>query len=143
LREYLLAGGFLMSDDFWGSVEWANFERQIGRLLPGMPIVDIPRDDILFRIYYEIEGEIVQVPNVGQGRAVGRGVPGMRTWERDGYKAHVRGIFDDRGRLMVAINWNTDLDNALEWAEDPAYPIVFSAFASRLFMNHIVYSMTH
>jgi hypothetical protein len=143
LREYLLAGGFLMLDDFWGSAEWAIFERQIGRVLPGMPIVDIPRDHILFRIYYEVEEEILQVPNVGNGRAVGRGVPGARTSERDGYVAHLRGIFDDRGRLMVAINWNTDLGDALEWAEDAAYPLEFSAFASRLFMNHIIYSMTH
>ena len=28
LRDYLLAGGFLMLDDFWGSAEWANFEAE-------------------------------------------------------------------------------------------------------------------
>jgi hypothetical protein len=142
LRDYLLAGGLLMLDDFWGSREWAIFEWNIGRVLPGYPIVEIPRDHLLFRSYYTIDGEILQVPNVGQGRAVGMGLPGARTWEQDGYEASVRGIFDDAGRLMVVINWNTDLGDALEWAEDHRYPLQFSRFASELFMNTIIYSMT-
>jgi hypothetical protein len=143
LRNYLEAGGFLMLDDFWGTAEWAHFERQMRRVLPDREIVDIPRDHVIFRSYYDIDGEILQVPNAGNGRAIGRGFSGARTSERDGYEAHLRGIFDDRGRLMVAINWNTDLGDALEWAEDPYYPVEFSAFASRLFMNHIIYAMTH
>lgn len=143
LRDFLLAGGLLMLDDFWGSREWANFAREIGRVLPQYEIVDIPRDHLLFRIYYEIEGDIVQVPNVGNGRAMGMGRPGARTSEQDGYEAHLRGIFDDDGRLMVVINWNTDLGDALEWAEDENYPLEYSTFAANLFMNTIIYAMTH
>jgi hypothetical protein len=143
LRGYLLAGGLLMLDDFWGTAEWANFERQIGRVLPEFDIVDIPRDHVIFRSYYIIEGDIVQVPNAGNGRAIGMGNPGARTSERDGYEAHVRGIFDDKGRLLVVINWNTDLGDALEWAEDANYPLPFSTFASQLFLNTIMYAMTH
>lgn len=141
LRSYLHAGGFLMLDDFWGSAEWANFERQIGRVLPDYPIVEIPRDHLLFRIHYTIEGEILQIPNVGNGRAVARGYAGARTWEQDGRVPHVRGIFDDDGRLLVAIFWNTDLGDALEWAEDAEYPLNYSTFASQLFLNTIVYAM--
>jgi hypothetical protein len=143
LRGYLLAGGFLMLDDFWGTAEWASFERQMRRVFPDRPIVEIPEDHVLFRTFYSMDGEIIQVPNVGNGRAVGARIPGATTSERDGYVAHLRGIFDDSGRLMVAINWNTDLGDALEWAEDPNYPLSFSAFASRLFLNHIMYAMTH
>ena len=143
LRGYLDAGGFLMLDDFWGTGEWRNVQYQLGRVLPGRSIVDVPRDHPVFRAYYEIEEEIVQVPNVGNGRNVARGIPGARTWERDGYEAHLRGIFDDDGRLMVAINWNTDLGDALEWAESPMYPLSYSTFASRLFLNLIIYAMAY
>ena len=136
LRGYLLAGGFLVIDDFWGSYQWANFEEQIGRVLPEFSIVDIPLDHPLLSAFYNID-EIVQVTNVGIGR---RGGP---TWERDGFKPELRGIFDDRGRLMVVINWNTDLGDAWEWAEDPWYPIKYSNFAYSLGINMIVYGMSH
>jgi hypothetical protein len=140
LREYLQAGGLLMLDDFWGSSEWANFERQIHRVLPGRPIVEIPRDHLLFRIHYTIEGDILQIPNVRNGQMAAR-YADAPTYEQDGYVPHVRGIFDDDGRLMVVINWNTDLGDALEWAESPYYPLKFSTFASELFLNTIMYSM--
>jgi hypothetical protein len=136
LRSYLLAGGFLVIDDFWGSYEWANFEREIRRVLPEYPIVDLPMDHPLLRSFYDID-EILQVPNVRQGRW------GGPTWEEDGFVPALKGIFDDRGRLMVAINWNTDLGDAWEWAEDPQYPIVYSNFAYKLGVNMIVYAMTH
>jgi len=143
LRDYLMAGGLLMLDDFWGTAEWVNFERQIRRVLPDHEIVSVPPDHVLFRVYYTIEGEILQIPNAGSGRAIGMGYRGARSSERDGYEAHVRGIFDKNGRLMVVINWNTDLGDALEWAEDPYYPLQFSTFAAQLFLNTIMYAMTH
>ena len=134
LRSYLEAGGFLVVDDFWGTREWASFERTMRRVLPGRPIVDLPRDHPVFRTYYDID-EVVQVPAVSN---VGRG----RTWERDGRVPQVRGIFDDDGRLMVAINWNTDLGDAWEWADIPEYPLEYSTFAYRMGVNLIVYAMS-
>jgi len=122
LRDYLLAGGFLIVDDFWGSWEWANFERQISQVLPEYPIRPIPMDHPVLHVFYDVT-EIVQVPNVGQGRA------GGPTWEKDGYNPMLRGIMDDDGRLLVAIVHNSDLGDAWEWAEDPYYPIRFSNFA--------------
>lgn len=136
LRRYLEAGGFLVVDDFWGTAEWENFEAEIGRVLPGRPIVDLPLDHPLFHSFYDI-GELLQVPNVGQG------IRGGRTWERDGFVPHCRGIFDERGRLMVVINWNTDLGDAWEWAEDPRYPFQFSSFAYQMGVNFIVYALSH
>jgi hypothetical protein len=136
LRDYLQRGGFLVVDDFWGSREWANFEHEIKRVLPGHPIVEIPLDHPIFHAFYDI-GEIVQVPNVGQGRF------GGPTWEQDGVTPTVRGIFDDDGRLMVAISWNSDLGDAWEWAEDPFYPLKFSTYAYQLGVNLIVYAMSH
>jgi hypothetical protein len=143
LRSYLEAGGFLMVDDFWGTREWRVFEEQIRRVLPDRSIVEVPRDHAIFRSYYDIDEDIVQVPNIRNGSAITRGWPGARTFEQDGYEPHLRGIFDEDGRLMVAINWNTDLGDALEHAESPEYPLEFSTFASRLFLNLIIYAMAY
>jgi hypothetical protein len=142
LRSYLAAGGFLVIDDFWGSAEWAQFERQIARVLPGRKIVDIPKDHLLYRIFYDIDGEILQVPNVGNAEEIARGYPHARTWERDGFEPHLRGIFDADGRLLVVINWNTDLGDAWEHADHPYYPLKFSTFACELGLNMILYGMT-
>jgi hypothetical protein len=136
LRNYLLAGGFLVIDDFWGTYEWQNFEAEITRVLPEYPIVDIPLDHELLSAFYEIDS-IIQVPNVGNGR---RGGP---TWEKDGYVPALKGIFDEHDRLMVVINWNTDLGDAWEWADDPWYPWKFSLFAYQMGVNMIVYGMSH
>ena len=136
LRRYLLAGGFWVIDDFWGSWEWANLERELSLLLPNFAIVELPLDHPIFHCFYDVE-EILQVPNVGQA------VRGGPTWEQDGYTPHVRGIFDDHGRLMVVINWNTDLGDAWEWAEDEWYPVRFSHYAYQMGVNFVVYAMSH
>ncbi|MBM43110.1 MAG: hypothetical protein CL483_14455 [Acidobacteria bacterium] len=135
LRDYLLAGGFLMLDDFWGSGEWANFEAEIKRVLPEYPIVDIPLDHPIFTTFYNIE-EILQVPNLYNAQ-------GGPTWQRDGITPQVRGIFDAAGRLMVFINWNTDIGDAWEWAEHPYYPLRYSTYAIEITVNAIVYAMSH
>jgi hypothetical protein len=136
LRDYLLAGGFLMIDDFWGSWEWANFETEIRRVLPEYQIVEVPLDHPVFNTVYNIK-EIVQVPNLGNAQR------GGRTWEQDGVVPHVRGIFDEDGRLMVIINWNTDIGDAWEWAEHPYYPLRYSTYAIEITVNTIVYAMSH
>ena len=135
LRNYLLAGGFLVIDDFWGSWQWANFEQQIRLVFPEYPIIDVPLDHPIFNTVYRIE-EVLQVPAYGN-------YWGGRTWEQDGYTAHVRGIFDEQDRLMVLINWNTDLGDAWEWAERPEYPLKYSTFAVQMGVNFIVYAMSH
>ena len=135
LRSYLLAGGFLVIDDFWGSWQWANFEQQIRQVFPEHPIIEIPLDHPVFNTVYRID-EVLQIPAYGNYWS-------GRTWEQDGYTAHVRGIFDEKGRLMVLINWNTDLGDAWEWAERPEYPLKFSTFAIQMGINFIVYAMSH
>ena len=136
LRDYLLAGGFLMIDDFWGTYQWRNFEQEIKRVLPEYPIVDLPIDHPIFSAMYTVD-EIVQVPTVD------RGVMGLPTYEQDGYVPYARGIFDETGRLLVMINWNTDMGDAWEWAEHPQYPLKFSTYAFEMGTNAIIYAMTH
>lgn len=136
LRSYLLAGGLMIIDDFWGSREWNNFEAEMQGVFPEFQIVDIPLGHPLLHVFYDLT-EIIQVPNVHQGRW------GDVTYEKDGYYPALKGIFNDQGRLMMAIHWNTDLGDAWEWAEDPHYPLDYSNFAYKLGVNLIVYGMSH
>jgi hypothetical protein len=92
-------------------------------------------DHPLLRTFYTID-EVVQVPNVWQG------IRGGPTWERDGYEPHLRGIFDERGRLMVLINWNSDAGDAWEHADNPHYPLSFGNYAYRLGVNAVLYGMS-
>ena len=145
LRSYLLQGGFLVIDDFWGSQEWAQFEYEIRQVLPEFQIVDLPLDHNIFTAFYDID-EIVQVPNVGIRNCVAFSQTDLSrcpTWERDGFVPMVKGIHDDDGRLMVVINWNTDLGDAWEWADDPLYPFFYSKYAYEMGVNFIVYAMSH
>ena len=135
LRSYLFAGGFVLIDDFWGSQEWANFEYEMTRALPEYPIVDIPMDHPIFSIVYPVE-EILQVPSINNAR-------GGIYYERDGIVPAMRGMFDESGRLMMAISWNSDLVDAWEWAEDPDYPWDRSNYAFQVGFNLITYAMTH
>jgi len=135
LREYLLRGGFLVVDDFHGTRQWASFEESIRRVFPHRPIVEIPDSDALLHILYDID-ENIQIPGIQFLRS---GV----TYEQDGYVPHWRGIYDDDGRLMVAINWNMDLGDAWEHADVPEYPEKMTTLAYRYAINYIVYAMTH
>ena len=135
LRAYLLAGGFLVIDDFWGSWEWDNFDAQMRLVFPDREIVDVPLDHPVFNAFYDID-EVIQVPNVYQGST------GQQTHEYDGYVPRVRGIFDDDGRLMVLVNWNTDLGDAWEWADHPQYPLKFSTYAYEMGINFVIYGMS-
>lgn len=135
LRNYLLSGGFLVVDDFWGSWEWELFEAQMREVFPDRDIVDVPLDHPVFHAFYDIR-EIIQVPNVYQGST------GGPTHESDGITPHVRGIFDDDGRLMVLINWNTDLGDGWEWADHPQYPLRFSTYSYEMGINFVIYGMS-
>jgi hypothetical protein len=137
LREYLERGGFWMIDDFWGSIEWANFESTMKKVFPDKSIVEIPSDHPIFHSVFNID-ETIQVPNIGYAYT-----SNPITWEQDGRTPHVRGIFDENGRLLVFINFNTDLMDASEWADDPKYPHIFSAYSYKVFTNAVVYALTH
>jgi hypothetical protein len=135
LREYLLRGGFLMLDDFWGTPEWARFEESMQRVFPDRPIVEIEDDNQIFHSVYDLD-ERYQVP--GQW-ALRRG----STYRNDGAVPHWLGIFDDKGRIMVAMNFNSDVGDSWEWADDPQYPEKYSALGIRLGVNYVIYAMTH
>jgi len=133
LREYLLRGGFFMADDFHGTVEWQVFEESMKRVFPDRPIVDIPDRDAIFHTVYDLD-ERYQI--VGEGHLA-------EGHKLDGYVARWRGIYDDKGRVMVAISFNSDIGDSWEWADAPFYPEKYSALGIRVGVNYIVYAMTH
>jgi hypothetical protein len=135
LRDYLLRGGFLMVDDFHGSYEWEGFVQSMRRVFPDRPIVDIPVADSVFHLLYDLDNS-VQIPGIG---AASRGT----TYERDGVVPKWRGIYDDRGRLMVVINFNMDLGDAWEHADVPQYALIYTARAYKYAINYMLYAMTH
>lgn len=135
MREYLLRGGFFMCDDFHGTVEWSFFEASMRKVFPDRSIVEIEAGDPIFHGPYNIT-ERIQVPGK-QFLETGQ------IWERDGKIPHWRAIYDDRGRIMVAICFNMDLGDSWEHADDPQYPANFSDLGIRTAVNYVVYSMTH
>lgn len=135
LREYLLRGGFLMVDDFHGTHEWSGFLATMQKVFPDRPVVDIPPDDEVFHVLYDLD-EKIQVPGLA---SLYNGV----TYEYDGYEPAWRGIYDDAGRLVVAINHNMDLGDAWEHADTPGYPEPMTALAYRFAVNYVIYAMTH
>jgi hypothetical protein len=135
LREYLLRGGFLMVDDFWGEYEWNVFFDSMVRVFPDRPIIEVPESDELLHVLYDLD-ERIQIPGAYSAYS---GI----TWEKGGVTPHWRGIYDDDGRLMVAINFNMDMGDAWEHADDPNYPEPMTTLAYRFAVNYTIYAMTH
>ena len=134
LREYLLRGGFLMLDDFWGTQEWERFAESMSRVFPDRPIVEVADADAIFHVAYDLD-ERYRVPGQWALRS-------GTTYRNDGETPHWRGIYDDRGRLMVMMSFNSDIGDSWEWADDPRYPERYSALGIRIGVNYVIYSMT-
>lgn len=149
LRRYLLNGGVLMADDFWGERQWDVFHREIKRVLPERDFVELPMDHPIFHSVFDIKGpkNSLQTPNyrAGEYSQYNGGV----TWETHDGEAckemHVRAIFDDRGRIMVIATHNTD--NGDGWEREGEFEYFFREFSEKraypLGINIIFYLMTH
>ena len=135
LREYLDRGGFLMVDDFHGTREWEVFMMSLRLVFPDRQVVDIPNGDPIFHMLSDLKDRI-QVPGAQFLRS-------GRTYEQDGYNAEWRAIYDDKGRIQVAICHNMDLGDAWQYADYPAYPAEYASLALRIAVNYVTYSMTH
>jgi len=137
VREYLLRGGFLYMDDFWGPEEWDRFDETMKVIFPDRPIVDIEDKDAIFHTVYDLD-EKYQI--LGQWALNRNGYMGQRA---AGTIARWRGIYDDKGRLMVTMTFNSDVGDSWEWADNPTYPERFSALGIRLGVNYVIYAMSH
>ena len=138
LRRYLLNGGFLMVDDFWGEDEWRNFYCEIKRVFPDREPIELPLEHEIFHIVYDLKTK-PQIPSI---HAWWSG----RTTERwDAQEPHYRAIYDDQKRMMAIICHNTDLGDGWEReGMDSGYFHEFSEkYSYPLGINIVAYAMTH
>ena len=141
LREYLLKGGFLWADDFWGDYAWDYWENMLRKALPSAtyPIVDIPRDHVIFQQMLNAR-DVPQIPGIGYWDGADRtSERGLET-STPAYRA----INDDRGRIMVLMTFNTDFGDSYE--RETANPLYFQKFSVPGYafgINAIIYAMTH
>ena len=141
LRNYLLKGGFLWVDDFWGSYAWNHWASQIRKVVapPDYPIVDLPPEHPLFNVQFRV-AKTPQITNIGFWLSTGQ------TSERgaDSAQVHGRAILDEHGRIMVLMTHNTDISDSWEReGEDPQYFYLFSVPGYALAINVLLYAMTH
>jgi Domain of unknown function (DUF4159) len=137
VREYLLRGGFLMLDDFWGPEEYARFDETMKVIFPDRPVVEVDSKDPIFHSVYNLDDRVqilgdwcIHFSLQCQQRAVGT-------------TAHWMGVYDDKNRLMVMISFNSDIGDAWEWADGPQYPEKMAGEAIQIGINYVVYAMTH
>ena len=143
LRDYLLNGGFIMFDDFWGDREWAAFYEEIKKVFPTREPTELPLEHPIFHCVFDLKEkpQVPGEPHWPEFLATGK------TWERgeDTRQVHYRGIFDDKGRLMVMICHNTDLGDG--WEREGYNEGYFHQFSEKsaypLGINIIYYAMTH
>jgi Domain of unknown function (DUF4159) len=134
LREYLLRGGFLLCDSFYGTVEWEGFVASLNRVFPDRPIVELPDDHPIFHAVYDLTDR----PQVPTWQHLPYG--GYRNGGRQPYW---RAILDDDGRVMVMITYNNDIADGWQWADERAYPEKAANLALRLGVNFAVYALSH
>lgn len=142
LREYLRRGGFILTDDFWGTEQWDTFRQAMERALPESPILDVPDRDAMMHVLYDIfEKDRTFIPG---SRHLRRGAGGeLVIVEPQGTGPAWRAIYDERGRVMVAISYNMDVADAWEFANWSEYPEQKTTLAYRYGINTIIYAMTH
>ena len=143
LRTYLLKGGFLWVDDFWGTQAWRQWSNEIARVLPPAeyPVTDVPLDDPMLKTMFEVH-KVPQITNIQFWRGVG----GQSTSERgpDSADVHLRAIRDKHGQIMVLMSHNTDVADSWEReGEDPGFFYQFSPDGYALGINVLLHAMTH
>jgi hypothetical protein len=133
LREYLLRGGFLLCDSFYGTVEWEGFVAGIRRVFPDRPIVDLPDTHPIFHSVYDLTDR----PQIPTWQHLPRG------YRNDGAVARWRAILDDDERVMVMIAFNNDIADGWQRADEYEYPQEAANLAISLGVNFAVYALSH
>lgn len=144
MREYMLNGGFIMVDDFWGTREWDNFEVALKQIFPDRKMEEIPLEHEIFHMVFPIKVK-PQIPHIRFAEyVINEGI----TYEFDkpgSEHVHYRGYFDDKRRLMMVICWNTDTGEG--WEQEGSDPWYFREFSEKyaypLGINIIFYALTH
>jgi hypothetical protein len=142
MRDYMMNGGFIMVDDFWGEEQWDNFYSSVKQIFPDREAQELPLEHEIFHMVFPLKVK-PQIPSVNaaiEGRSQGI------TYEREDAKTpHYRAIFDDKKRIIMMICHNTDLGDG--WEEEGTDPWYFREFSEKyaypLGINIIFYALTH
>lgn len=138
LREYLARGGFFYVDDFWGDSGWERVMELMGRIIPNAQAEEIGDEDPIFHVLYDLKDRFM-VANHNELMRTGQpyhNIPGGR-------EAHWRAIRDAKGRIVIVLNFNSDIGDSWEWADRPEYPEKYSNLGMRISINYTAYAMTH
>jgi hypothetical protein len=127
-RDYLLKGGFAIFEDFDGAEQWANFEMQMRRVLPGAQFVKLDQSHRIFDTFFKIQ-DIHAILHP---------------------MSHIRpsyyGVFEDNDpsrRLLLVANFDNDVPEYWEWSGQGLFPFDASNEAYKLGVNYLIYGMTH
>ena len=133
LREYLLRGGFLLIDDFKGEAGWQVFRQVFTEIFPDSQWVKLDPDHTIYHIYYDIDGA--------------QRIPGIYFLHGNAPYDHMNpenwAILDGTGRVMILINWNSDMGDGWEHTYDEIYPTKYANLAYQLGINYLLYALTH
>jgi hypothetical protein len=126
LRAYLLKGGFIIFDDFFGGA-WNNFEAQMRAVLPGLVPIPMTGTEPIFRVFFDID--------INELEIVYRG-----------YDAKFYGIFEDNDptkRQIAMINYDADIGEFMDYNAAGFFPVDMTNEAYKLAVNYIFYALTH
>jgi hypothetical protein len=138
LREFIDRGGFFMVDDFHCDEQWASFMDSFQLVYGPEDVIDIPEDDPINRSVFDLNPR-KQIPGAqftrsGRMDECGGGSQAAPHW---------RGVYDKKHRLVAVMVHNSDLGDAIEYADDPYYPQEFAQAAFQVLSNYVVYDLTH
>jgi hypothetical protein len=144
LRNYLLNGGFMMVDNFWGDSAWNNFADELKRIFPGRTPVELPIDHPIFHVVFNFKTK-PQMPTAGVFESFGIYYDPNRDYNVLGHDPHYFALYDDKGRIMMVICHNNHYGDGWEHeGDDPVYfHAISEGMAYPMFINILVYAMTH
>ena len=138
LREFMLRGGFVLLDDFWGDAHLADFKTEMAKLFPERELIKLESSHEVFHMFFDVD-TVAQVP----GRAVTWDYGGWFSLEDPAYPPSVYAILDDDGRVMLVANFNADLGDGWEHTFYEPYPTKYSNEAYKIAINYLMYAFTH
>ncbi len=138
LREFMMRGGFVMFDDFWGQQHWEDFLIEFIKIFPDRELQKLDTNHAIFHSFFDIN-EFTQVP----GRSVTWNYGSGFYLDDPDYPPSVHGVLDDDGRVMMVVNFNTDLGDGWEHTFYDEYPTKYCNEAYKLGINYIIYAMSH
>lgn len=137
LREYVNRGGFFIADDMWGRGEHQAILDLVERMYPDRELIELGDNDEVMHTVFDLNNRYQIIGAWGARSGF------TEPFDRISYDPHWRGVFDDKGHMVLAIWLNNDTADSWEWADVPSYPEHLSALGFRIIINHITYAMTH